>query len=313
MQLNRSTRAAVAAMTAALLASAATAGDITFSDSFDDGNAALRWTAPIVDSEFGTFDGVVDYAFDYSTAGIASAPNSTGGSTTGILMSANLTDQAGDEGESIGIIPTSLDALLPVGIGYTLSFDLYFNVDFNDSGSTEYAHFSVHTGPVNDINDQGLNDDVPFDFGISNGNGLALAITGEGGAFNDIHQYEDAGNANTGSQTGLGDYGNIPNGTIPDFDTTVGSGDPANKWLEVSIQRAGDTFSFNINGVSIYSETDASHTGGSFMLGYMDVFNSVGANHFAVYDNVQLSVVPAPTAAFGSILGLGALAMRRRR
>ena len=87
-------------------------GQLIFSEDFDDGSAASRWTSPIVDAETSAFDGSVDYAYDYGALGVPAAPG--GGASTGVLMQVNLTDDtAGGEGESVGIIPTVAAAMLP--------------------------------------------------------------------------------------------------------------------------------------------------------------------------------------------------------
>ena len=65
----------------------ATAQAQFFSEDFDDGNGASRWSAPVVDSEAGVFDGTVDFGFDYGALGIPAAPG--GGGTVGLFMEAN--------------------------------------------------------------------------------------------------------------------------------------------------------------------------------------------------------------------------------
>ena len=63
---------------------------LLFSDDLDDSNGSNRWSAPIYAEENPALgaDGTVDFAFDYSTIGAPSAPNSSGGSTIGIAINA---------------------------------------------------------------------------------------------------------------------------------------------------------------------------------------------------------------------------------
>ena len=107
--------------TAILLLSAIFAAAQT--ETFDDGNAAARFSAPLVTLEQQALgpDSSVNYAFDYSTLGIAPAPNTTGGTTTGISFGMNLTNQPGSEGESVGVTASALS--LPTG-DYTVNADL---------------------------------------------------------------------------------------------------------------------------------------------------------------------------------------------
>lgn len=58
---------------------------VIFTETFDDGAAAGRWSAPIIEAENGAFDGAVDFAFDYSSLGVPAAPGGDG-STIGLFM-----------------------------------------------------------------------------------------------------------------------------------------------------------------------------------------------------------------------------------
>lgn len=277
-----------------------------FLETFDDGNASSRWTAPIIEAETGEFDGNVDFAFDYSTLGVPPAPG--GGDTIGLFMEANLNDDTdGDEGEVIGMSP--LTDLLPTG-DYVVSMDVYFNVDNNAGGTTEFGLFGVHAAGANNPNNPAVNDDVPFDFGLSNGDGLSWHLSGEGGASNDIHRFEDADNAELGTQTGLGSYDDIPDGTIPGVPTgtnTFPKFGPEEQWIDVSIERIDDTISLKMNGQTLdtvnaaTSPSEIPYDGGKILIGYGDVFNSVADpslgldslpnhTHFIVFDNVKVDV-----------------------
>lgn len=316
----------------AALGLAATAQAQLFSETFDDLNAVGRWSDPIVDAENGAFDGQVDYAFDYSAVGIPSAPN--GGGTIGALMEVNRTDQGGDQGETVGVIATGVT--LPDG-DYKLSMDVYFNVETANTGTTEYVHFGVHASGPNSPGDDSIQDDVPFRFGLSQGDGLTWQFDGDAGSSTDLFRYEDAGNADAGTENGLGSYDDLPVGVIPGVSTGPNASGPTNTWVTVEIERIGDDISFSMNGYVIDTISNgADFSGGTISIGYADAFNSVattgylvgpdptpfddtdgpfgddiaGFAHFAVFDNVVLT--PEPTSGVIALIALGGLAARRR-
>ena len=332
--MNRLLSAAlVAALTAALPAD----GQIVFSEDFDDGAAAARWSAPFVDAENGVFDGAVDYAFDYSAVGIPAAPN--GGGTVGTLMEVNTTSQTGDQGETVGVFPTGFS--LPSG-SFRFTADVYFNVETANSGTTEYAHLSVHTAGPNSPGDDSIQDDVPFRFGLSQGDGLTWQFDGDAGSVTDLFRYEDAGNADAGAEVGLGSYDDLPAGVIPGVSTGNNATGPTNSWVTVEIERFGSIVSFSMNGYEIDSILDLAgeFNGGSIQIGYSDPFNSVGVKtyevgpdptpfddsdgpfgddipgfaHFVVFDNVVVeSIVPEPASAAIACVALAGMAATRRR
>lgn len=311
----------------AFLSLAAMPARAQFVDTFDDGAAATRWSAPIFDAETGLIDGSVNYAFDYGAAGIPAAPN--GGGSVGVQFISNPTDDTtGDEGESIGIIAECL-TILPGD--FTFSADVYYRVlPGSEDSATEYVTFGAFTGPINAPSDPALNDDVPFRFNVSNGNGLAWQVTGDGGSATDIVRFQDPGNAGGGSQTGLGSLDDIPFGTIPGV--TTGAGNPnnpfeqfgfQNRWVEMSIESVAGIVSFKLNGATIntFDNTGGIFTAGSIMIGLNDVFNSAaGAGVFTVFDNVSIDNViivtkPIPEPSTFALLGIVAaagVALRRR-
>lgn len=303
--------------TAVLLGTATLGQAAPFVETFDDLGASSRWSAPVVDADFATFDGNVDFAFDYGAIGIPAAPG--GSDSVGLLFEANLTEEStGDEGEAIGT--TSLLATIPSG-NFKLTLDAFYVVDNNAGGTTEFGIYGVYASGANDPADPSIQDDIPFDFSVSNGDGLAWDASGEGGATNDFNRYEDAGNADAGTQTSLGGYDDIPEGSIPGVSTGDGSGDPfsfgpANRWVEIGIQSQGGIVSFLMNGFEIdsFDNTAGTFSGGTILLGYADYFNSVADGSLGtdpyptlaqavIYDNVKLvEGIPEPTT--GLLVGL---------
>lgn len=273
-----------------------------FFEDWDDGSGAARWSAPIVAQEdFGiAFDGIVDYAFDYSAIGAPSAPKSQGGTTIGVSMQTNLTDQCpadancidSDEGESVGIVPLSGLADIPTG-DFLLTADMYLYWN-GQSGSTEYGTMGVFS--------RGLA--TPLRFNLDNGDGLAWSVDSEGDSGADILRFENP----PGTEIDLGGYEDIPDGSIPGVGTgTALQIGPFNQWVELAIASSGGIVSFSMNGYTIntFDNTGGQFSGGTLLIGQSDPFNSVnpggvGASNMAVFDNISL-VVPEP----GSLLLLG--------
>ncbi|TWT43415.1 PEP-CTERM sorting domain-containing protein [Botrimarina hoheduenensis] len=275
-----------------LLMLSQTAGaQIVFSDSFDDGQASTRWSAPLETIEFSTSDWTLDYAFDYSqiqnpfagNAPIPSAPNSTGGSTIGVYMTANNTEQTtGDEGEAIGIVS---NFALPSG-DFSITADLFLFWN-GGGGSTEYSIFGAnHDGSNN----------VPFPFNVNAGSGIAWAADSDGDSGTDLYRFEEGI-----GQTGLGGYEAIPSGSIPNVPT----GSPApvgiySQWVEVQIEVVDGNAAFSINGYLIDTVASA-FTGGGVLLGHADYFNSVnnaigGFTNGSIWDNIVVTELGAAVA-----------------
>ncbi len=219
--------------------------------------------------------------------------------------------------------------------------DVYFNVETTNGGTTEYGTFGVHASGPNSPGDNTVQGDVPFRFGLSDGDGLAWQATGDAGSATDFFRYEDAGNADTGGETGLFSYDSLAPGLIPGVSTGNGASGPANTWVTIEIERVGANITFSMNGVELDSITDLAgdYNGGGVLIGYNDAFNSSAATdylvgpdptpfddsdgpfgddipgfaHFAVFDNVVVeSIVPEPTSAVLGAMALVGLAMRRR-
>lgn len=291
-----------------------------FIEDWDDGAGATRWSAPIVAQEDPgiAFDGNVDYAFDYSTIGAPSAPNSTGGSTLGVALQTNLTEQCpsdpgcmgSGEGEGVGIVPLSALADIPAG-DFTFTTDLYLHVN-GTGGTTEYATVGVFS--------QGTA--VPLRFGLDSGDGLAWSVDSDGDSPVDILRFENP----PGSETSLGGYEDIADGSIPGVPT--GMADPVgpfNQWVELEISSVSGIISFLMNGflLDVFDNTTDTFAGGSLMLGQFDAFDSVnlggvGASNMAVFDNISLVVgsdssIPEPaTLKLLASAAIGLAGLRRR-
>lgn len=279
-----------------------------FVEDFNDGLAATRWTVASQqeatrDSGTGP-DGSVNFAFDYSSLGIASPAGSS--DTIGAFVQVNNTDQTGDEGESYVIFPSSY--ALPAG-NWRVDADMYV---YNDGlgGSTELGMIGAYINPSAPV--------APYQWG-TDGGPLAWIYTGEGGSTADLASFKNGGPGVTG-YSGIDDYANVTAGTIPGFQTgTDGGGGPAGSnprgsWVKISIENDGDLISWFLNDALIdtYDNSGGTYVNGTFFLGTTDPFNSANAGGGAIIDNVVVSV---PEPASLSVLGAAGLflAGRRRR
>ena len=250
----------------------------------------------------------MDYAFDYSVIGAPSAPNSVGGTTIGVAMETNLTDQCpgdpncvdpqDDEGEGVAIIPLSAMGQIPDG-DFRLTTDAYMFWNL-ESGSTEYLTIGVYS--------QGTAS--PLRFNLDSGDGLAWQFDGEGGSGTDILRFEGPG----GGETSLGEWEDFP--CDPDFTFNIGEpgvcfpgnqlAGPANQWIEVAVESVDGMVSLSVDGLLIdtYDNTDGFFSGGSLMIGQSDPFNSVnppdanGNTNMVVFDNIALNVLSQTNGDF---------------
>lgn len=278
----------------------------TFSEDFNDGNAASRWSvASQIEATAASTtvpDGSVDFAFDYSTLGIAN-PNG-GADTIGAFIQVNSTDQAGDEGESYIIFPTGLD----FSGDFVLTADMFV---YNDglSGSTELGIAGLFLNNADPV--------APYQWG-ARGGPLAWAYTGEGGSTADLAVFKE-GNATTTGYAGIADYGALGVGDIPGFETGVPGAlgpapatTPRGSWVKVRIESVGSVISWYLNGALIdsYDNSGGFYTSGNIFLGATDPFNSANAGGGVIVDNV---VVPEPATLVLAASGLCMLTLRKKR
>lgn len=281
------------------LAVSTEAGAALFTENFNDGNAASRWS--IVSQQEGVVgpDGSVNFAFDYSTLGIANPAG--GGDTIGAFLQFNKTDDGPvDEGESYSIYP------IGQSFSGTFQLDLYMFV-YNDGGggSTEHGMAGVFLDNSNPVS--------PYEFG-SEGGPLAWVYSGDGGdGSGDLGVFRE-GNASSTGYVPLGDYADGP--AIPGFDGVSGpaASNPRGAWVAVTIRSDGTTIDWLLNGtlVDSYDNSGGFYSTGNILIGGMDVFNSANPNNGVIIDNVVVSI-PEPTVFALLLAGAVGLAVRYKR
>lgn len=294
------------AMTLPLLSASAQ----IFTENFNDGNGASRWSSAYqlesTRDPGTTADGNVDYAFDYGTLGLS---NPSGGSdTTGAAIKVNTTDQGpGDEGETYIIFPTGKN----FSGNFKLEADLFVHV--SGSATTELGLGGLFLDNNNPV--------APYQWGDAGGP-LAWAYSAEGGSSADLARFAE-GNATTTGYSGISDYNDVPAASIPGFQTggagSLGpAGDnPNGSWVRFGIEVVGTDINWYLNGslVDTYDNSGGFYSeDGNVFLGLTDPFNSANGDNVLIIDNV--SVIPEPSTyamIFGLVAGAAIVVHRRRK
>jgi hypothetical protein len=283
---------------------AADAQQAIYSQNFDTDSTA-DWIVNVT----GTGYNYADFFFDYSTVGIPAAPNSTGGSTRGMKLGANL--GAG------GVFPAGI-SVSPSGFGisenFEMRFDLWLNFNKSGVGSTEVGGAGYGTaGTAAQV--AGAADSVFIGATTDGGSGADYRVYGPAVAVS----YQDAdhvirGDTSSplvyaaGSRNNTAPYyaTNFPAQLVPDAQTNlfprqVGSTAPAGsigyKWHDVTLRKVGTVITYSIDGLLIATvdSTDAGTLGGNNILFNFFDINAGGSTDvdstnvlFALFDNVRI-------------------------
>jgi len=306
-----------------------------FTDTFDADHTA-NWT---VNSNFGAGTNAANFFFDYSAVGIPSAPHSTGGSTRGLKLGANLLGLATPSLAGISVSPTAQSFLG----NYTIKFDWWHNWlgaasggignAAGGSGSTQLSTFGLLTSGTT-ANFAGASDGVFF------------ASTGDGASSSDYRTYSsekptsyavaDAHNTYAaGSQNSSAAlYQTLfPAGaTAPATQTGISAtqsgstlaGTAGFRWHDVEITKNGNIITWLVDGTLLATVDTTSFTvatsGNNILFGMADTSTGAGTPaglfaqlDFTLIDNVNVSVLPEPSALALSLVGAASLFMARRR
>jgi len=311
---------------------------ILFSDNFDGFASPSEVTASgtangykidgrLSESATPTVDFKVIFGFDYSTvtdaAVIPSAPNSIGGTTKGLYVTANKNDASSSIRAAVSLYPVGQS----FSGDYSLKFDLWQNWGSGATlaASAEQTLFGInHSGTANNPiyfsgrpeTSDGLffsmsaNGTVPSadanlrDFGVYLGTGAAAAALQTAGFTSQLGANFD--NADAGFQTLFPARPAFPN---------LVDGSPGEQWVQGEVTQVGGVISWYLNGTLIaeYANSTA-YTSGDIMLGYWDYLATVGnANNFAIFDNIVVSVVPEPSVLALGGIGVMGFFLRRRK
>ncbi|WP_148075602.1 hypothetical protein [Bythopirellula goksoeyrii] len=329
----------------------ASSGSTTFaqlySESFDDGLAMNRWTAnagvgfadtggifpKAIDTNFDRLpfpvDGVNDdfsgFAFDYSTVGIPSAPNSTGGTTTGLKLQADLFSDA------MGGVSASPNGLNLTG-DYSVKFDSWANTigpfPIGGGGSTNFTTFGILTAGT-------------FSQTNYSSDGLHFSYSGEGESSLDYraHSVEDQDQSgytvdsspnvtfHAGVQNVPGSENGVPGIGVPLYNDAVGTGRTVPQaqidlfagisdqtgvinggtagfqWNEVEIRKVGKIVDWFVNGIKLVTVDITPFAdqvgGGNISFGHTD-FNNTSSTElgamdllFSLVDNIEVTALTA--------------------
>jgi len=286
-----------------------------FQDDFDGGTSGSAWTAVLSHG-----DAVADFAFDYSTIGIPSAPRSAGGSTLGMRFLVNQS-----AGVFQGVSATPNGQSFPGD--FRLSFDMWLNyvgpVGPGGSGTTQLASFGW-----------GVNGATAEWAGASSG--VLFSASLDGGSSYDYRMYKNNARDDTASTYAAGSLNNsaayytalfggepAPAAQVVMYPGQTGvtdAGEVAFRWYDVNIEKMGDSIAWSIDGhlIASGSLTGVALSGDNIVLGLFDsnASSSTDLNDFlntAIYDNVKVEAVPEPSVvALACLCGLALLTLRRR-
>ncbi len=245
------------------------------------------------------------FGFDYSSVtyptSIPSAPQSTGGTTKGLFLTANKDTNAA--AAAVNLYPTNR-----VFSGdYSLKFDLWINWA-SLTTSTEHTLLGInHSGNVTNRIGQtpsdglffavsGDDDSLPTsptlrDYSVFRGgtSGIPILMITNNTTFGpapllvpNFENYE-AGFANL-----------FPSQTFPLYGTTP-PGTAGLRWISGEIRQRTNLITWLLNGTIVAQFTNSfAYTNGNIMLGYNDNFSSIGdSNNFVVLDNIRVETFVA--------------------
>ena len=281
-----------------------------FSDNFDAGTSASGWSTKLSHS-----DAFSNFAFDYSTLGIPSAPKSTGGTTIGMNFLAN---------QSAGV-QQGVSAS-PIGYSFTgdfrIQFDMWLNYVASGNGSTQVGSFGWGTSGA-------------AAQWAGSSSSIMFGGTTDGGSTSDYRLYRNNALVTTTSAYAAASlnntatyyttrYGNtaVPSAQVTLFPAQAGAVSPAGTlgfaWHDVVIEKVGTILTWSVDGSLIATGDSAGATlsGNNIFFGLFDInagSSTDGDDQIvtAIYDNITVTTIPEPSSL--ALVGLGCLALLARR
>jgi hypothetical protein len=302
-----------------LCVAAGTSAQVLFSDNFDGGTSGANWTV----NRSGA-DAVADFAFDYNSLGIPSAPRSSGGSTIGLGF---LVNQSAGVFQGVSASPTGGSFLGD----YQMRFDMWLNFNgpapVGGSGSTQAGSFGIGTtgtsaqwagGSASVMFAVTTDGNSAQDYRVYTNNGHVLPATGVYAAGTttspDSRNASDPYYAQFGGKTAPAAQLTL----FPQQTGTTGPGTAAWAWHDVQIDKVGDLVTWSIDGLRIATVATNGIPGTDIFLGMFDsnATSSTDPNDIlitAIYDNLTVTGVPEPSTYLLGCLGAAALFLFRRR
>jgi GH25 family lysozyme M1 (1,4-beta-N-acetylmuramidase) len=268
-----------------------------FADDFEV-NTATNW---IVNQS--SSDTAVAFSFDYSTLGITSAPHSTGGTTRGVQLKANL---------KLGVCAAlSISPANQSFSGdYRLHFDAWLNVNgpFPGGGASSTEFLTAGIGTSGDRTEWTTNANADGVYFSADGDG---GVSGNSTTFGDYSGYLGKNWQNISSgiyAAGLLDnasayYSSIfTNGSAapllqqalyPQQTGRLNTGTFGLAWHDVIVSKRGSTVNWSVDGISFATITNVTFTASNVFVGFWDPFASLTDNtnlSFGLVDNVRVEV-----------------------
>jgi hypothetical protein len=284
-----------------------------FSDNFDS-NTAANW---IVNKSSG--DNSVTFNFDYSTLGIPSAPHSTGGTTLGVQLKANLT---------LGVVAAI--SISPANQNFSGDYRLHFDGWINVNGpfpaggasSTEFLTAGIGTAGNRTEWTGGGSTADGFYFSADGDGGVSATSTTTGdysgyigtawqNAASGIYAAGSLDNASTYYSTAFPTGQSAPalqQSNYPQQTGALNSGTFGLAWHDVIVSRRGGTVDWVIDGIRMATISNATFTASNVFVGFWDPFASLTDNtnlSFGLVDNVRVevpAVAPVITLQTGATL-----------
>lgn len=305
-----------------------------YTENFDINNSA-NWTA-----NAGAGNNSANFYFDYSTVGIPSAPGA-GGSTYGMRLAANLS----------GSVFTGISAS-PLGQSFSGDYKLTYNFwqNFNGNAAGTASGTTQITGAG-----IGTSGTTAQHAGLNTMSSLWFAQTGDGGNSQNSKDYRaysssavgggTSGNIGVGYTTnsgvyaaGIGPtsadnlnpyYAALGANTVPSAQTTLlatqtgttAVGAPGFKWHTGEILKLGNTVTYSIDGLLIFTVDASTLTfgGGNILFVQSDVNSGSSTDPnaatyaFGLFDNIVVEAVPEPSSLALGLVGAASLLLARRR